>query len=162
MIKRVALGVAGCDADHKVREEGGNNRGSRIRQYLTSVDPPINSAAPWCAAAVQYWSDTAARILGVPNPLDTVRLEAYVQSYHDHLAPAGVVLPVVAEPGDLALFSFHGERWDHIGLLAQPVRNGTFWTVEGNTSDSDQRDGDVVAIKSRNLGSSYAVEFITW
>lgn len=162
MIKLVTLGFAGCDADHKVREEGGNNRGPRIREYLENTDPPINIAAPWCAAAVQYWSDAAARVLGVENPLDAVRLEAYVQSYHDHFAPDGIVTAAEAEPGDLVLYSFGGQRWDHIGLVAQAPTDSTVWSVEGNTSDANQRDGDVVTIKPRALDRSYDVTFIRW
>ena len=42
----------------------------KVRDYLSNIDPPINVAAPWCAAAIQYWSDAAARLLGVDNPLD--------------------------------------------------------------------------------------------
>lgn len=155
------LGFAGGDADHKVREEGGNNKGPRIREYLSNIDPPINVAAPWCAAAIQYWSDAAARLLGVANPLDEIKLEAYVQSYHDHFAPGAVVGPGDASLGDLVLFNFGGDRWNHIGLLAQLPVGSTFWTVEGNTSEENQRDGDVVTTKPRKL-DAYDVEFIRW
>src|SRR5690554_3172510 len=109
----VTLGVALADADHKVREVGGNNRGPRITQYLRGVEPPIHVDAPWCAAAVQYWSDVAARGLGVKNPLDAVRHEALVQSYYDHLKDRGEVAVDLVEPGDLCLFQFPNgpDRW---------------------------------------------------
>ncbi len=162
-LRAVALGVGCCDADHRVREEGGNNRGERVRQYLANIDPPINAAAPWCAASVQYWSDVAARVLGILNPLDDVRLEAYVQDYYDTFAHQEV-LPEDVEPGDLVLFSFGGERWDHMGLVAQAPRPGTttFFSLEGNTSDESQRDGDAVVVKPRNLNAGYRVCFLTW
>lgn len=163
MIQRVALGIAACDADHKVREEGGNNRGPRIFDYLRGTDPPINVAAPWCAAAVQYWSDLAARTLGTDNPLDAVKLEAYVQSYHDWAEERGALVDATqARPGDLVLFDFHGNRWDHIGLLAQlPDGDGAFWTVEGNTNEAGSREGDGVLFKPRKLGD-YPVSFVRW
>ena len=148
MIETVTLGVALAEADHKVREEGGNNNGPRIRQYLDNAG--IAVPAPWCAAFVQYCSDVAARGLGVPNPLDAVKLEALVQSYADEFAHQ-VVDPWSARPGDLVCFSFGGERWDHIGVIAQPPVGQSFWTVEGNTSTTDQRDGDSVSVKPRTL-----------
>lgn len=162
-IRATALGVAACDADHRVRESGGNNRGPRIRQYLENLDPPIAAAAPWCAAAVQYWSDVAARVLGTDNPLDAVRLEALVQSYYDEFGHLEVA-PYEAEPGDLVLFEFgDAGRWNHIGLLAQPPNpQGHLWTVEGNTSDQNQRDGDAVVVKPRDLNAGYPVVFLTW
>ena len=164
MLRATALGFAGCDADHRVREVGGNNRGPRIRQYLQNADPPFAEGAPWCAAAVQYWADGAARILGIVNPLDAVRQEALVQSYFEQFGHLQVT-PAEVQPGDLVLFRFSGsERWNHIGLVAQAPKPGstTFWSVEGNTSDENQRDGDAVVIKPRDLNGGYPVCFITW
>lgn len=163
LVKPVALGIALRDASLKIGEDGGNNEGERIREYLINVDPPINFAAPWCAAAVQFWTDLAARKLRTTNPLDVVRREAYVQDYYDALDYL-VVEPQDTEPGDLVLFSFGGERWDHIGLVVAPPAVGTplFTSVEGNTSDENERDGDVVAEKTRRLDASYRTAFIAW
>lgn len=164
VIQAVALGIAACDADHKVREVGGNNRGPRIRQYLANLDPPMQEGAPWCAAAVAYWSDLAARALGVKNPLDAVRLEALVQSYYDLLASEEVP-PEMVEPGDLVLFKFGSSgRWDHIGIVTQPPKPGSkgFHTVEGNTGAESQRDGDGVHFRVRELDAAYPVCFIRW
>lgn len=164
MIRAIAVGVAACDADHRVREVGGNNRGPRVRQYLENTDPPIAVAAPWCAAAVQYWTDVAARVLGTANPLDAVRQEALVQSYYDELGHLEVTAAEV-QTGDLVLFRFSGsESWNHIGLVAQPPRPGSkaFWSLEGNTSDESQRDGDAVALKPREIDAGYPVCFLTW
>lgn len=160
MLSYTTLGVAACDADHKVREEGGNNRGARIRQYLDNAG--IAQPAPWCAAFVQYCADVAARTLGVPNPLDAVKLEAYVQSYADQFKTQEVT-EAQAQPGDLVLFSFGGERWDHIGIVAQAPVRGTFWVVEGNTGDVNQRDGDGVYVKPRTMKTGKrAPLFLRW
>lgn len=159
------LGVAMAEADHKVREVGGNNRGPRVTAYLRGCDPPINVAAPWCAAAIQYWSDVAARGLGVKNPLDEIRHEALVQSYYDYWAPHGIVPFKDMAPGDLALFKFPNgpDRWNHIGIVAQRANeDGVFWCVEGNTGDVDQRDGDGVYLKPRVTNDEYPVVFIRW
>lgn len=168
-IRLVALGFAASEADHKVREEGGNNRGPRIRQYLDGAGIAVD--APWCAAFVNYCADGAARVLGVPNPLDEVQLEALVQSYHDRFQGSQVSV-AEAQAGDLVLFRFSGsDRWNHIGLVAQPPKPGstTFWSVEGNTSagvgatdEEREREGDGVYVKPREIGSGYPVSFIAW
>lgn len=168
-LAHVALGVALGDVDHGVHEEGGNNNGSRIRAYLKHCDPPINVAAPWCAASCQYWADFAADALGVQNPLNDVRLEAYVQSYHDWAKAAGKLIDVEhAQPGDLILYNFGGSRFDHIGIVLQPLHAGRIVSVEGNTSPGvgasaveRERDGDGVFVKVRTLGRQ-PIAIVRW
>ena len=164
MIRLVTLGVLACEIDHGVREEGGNNLGPRMLRYRENADPPIGIAVPWCALLIQYASDVAALALGIPNPLDDVRQEALVQSYFEELADFEIRGESV-EVGDLALFKFgSSERaWDHIGLVARaPDGVNEFRTIEGNTSDDSERDGDAVAYKTRVLDGSYPVTFLTW
>lgn len=164
MIRLVTLGIAVADADHRVREVGGNNRGPRIRQYLQSLDPPLSEGAPWCAAFVSYCSDLAARALGIANPLDRVKHEALVQSYYESFKADVLGPAVMPEPGDLVLFRFEGsERWNHIGLVAQPPKPGStlLWSCEGNTGDVSQRDGDGVYLKPRDI-AKVPTAFIRW
>ena len=169
MLPLVALGIALGDVDHGVIEEGGPNCGPRVRAYLKHCDPPINVAAPWCAAFVQYVSDVAADHLDVPNPLNEVKLEAYVQSYHDWARASGRCVPIEdAQPGDLILYNFGGQRWDHIGIVLRPLRHGRIATVEGNTSSGvgsnaaeRQRDGDGVFVRVRSNGL-HPIEIVRW
>lgn len=159
-LRQVALGVAICEVDNKVREEGGANAGPRVRKYLANAG--INVAAPWCAAFVQYVSDVAANALAVPNPLDAVKLEAYVQSYYVWAKEAGaLVKPEAALPGDLVLYDFHGKRWDHIGLLLDTPTEGAFRSVEGNTNEAGSREGDGVLVRVRSL-TKYPCAFVRW
>lgn len=154
----VTVGVALGEVDHKIREVGGNNRGPRVGQYLDNAG--IHTAAPWCAAFVQWVSDVAAKGIGVTNPLDDVKLEAYVQSYFDWASPARLV----SDPkrGDLVLFNFNGERWDHIGIIAiKPNESGILYSVEGNTGDVNQRDGDGVYLKPRDTRALRCC-FVRW
>ena len=164
MIRLVTLGVLAGEIDHDVREEGGNNMGPRMRRYRENADPPIGVAVAWCALLIQYASDVAAHALGIPNPLDDVRQEALVLSYYEQLRHQEVDR-AAADVGDLTLFKFgSSERaWDHVGLLAIPPSAGrSFRTIEGNTSDDSQRDGDAVAYKDRRLDAGYPVTFLTW
>ena len=159
-LQAVTLGFAGAEVDHKIREVGGNNRGPRVEQYLANAG--IHTAAPWCAAFVQFCSDRAASLLSVKNPLDDVKLEAYVQSYYDWAADKPGRIVGSPRAGDLILFDFHGARWDHIGFVAQPpTPEGIAWSVEGNTGDVDQRDGDGVYLKPRDT-KALRVCFVRW
>lgn len=175
-LQDITLGVALCEADLDIKEEGGNNRGPRIMEHLANVDPPIHTAAPWCAAAVQGWSDVAAQAAGITNPLDAVRQEALVQSYHQFAIDGALfVMADQAKRGDLVLYQFgrNADRWNHIGLLVIPPSDSgpnMFVAVEGNTPledapEDEQRDSrtkvDGVAIKVRVVGR-YPVEFIRW
>jgi len=169
MLRATALGFALAEADHKVGEEGGPNTGKRIREYAANTDPPITVAAPWCAMFAAYCTDKAAHPLGLPNPLDAVKLEAYVESYHQWAKDNGKLV-AVPEPGDLVIFSFGGQRFDHIGfVLIPPDASGKFRTVEANTSPGvgatnaeREREGDGVYIKDRTGKGKYAVRFVRW
>ena len=60
------------------------------------------------------------------------------------------------KPGDLLLFNFNGKNTPkHIGFLVE-VKNGVYYTIEGNTSPSNsgsQENGDSVWNKQRKLSS---------
>ena len=60
------------------------------------------------------------------------------------------------KPGDLLLFNFNGKNTPkHIGFLVE-VKNGVYYTIEGNTSPSNrgsQENGDGVWNKQRKLSS---------
>ncbi len=166
-LQLATVGRALGDADHHVHEEGGNNAGEWIRTYL--VNAGVAVAAPWCAAAIQYWSDRAAHALNVPNPLDDVKLEAYVQSYYDWAQANGkLVTPAQALHGDLVLYSFGKVRYDHIGILRQPLQGAFIRAIEGNTSpgvgenDAErQREGDGVYEKDR-VATRQTTAFVRW
>ena len=163
ILQSVTLGIAIGEMDQDVREEGGENRGSRIAEYRANCEPPIPDPVPWCALFIQYITDVVCRTLRERNPLDSVKLEAYVQSYYDWAAAEGkIVTAGAAVPGDLALFNFRGERFDHIGIvLAPPDESGVFRTIEGNTNEAGSREGDGVFEKSRTT-ARYPVVFVRW
>lgn len=159
-LRAVALGCAVMDARRKVRENG-TNSGPEVTEYLKNAG--INVAAPWCAAAVQFWSDVAANALAVKNPLDEVKLEAYVQSYYQWAKDRGsIASEAIALPGDLVLYNFGGKRWDHIGLLLDTPTDGAFRAVEGNTNEAGSREGDGVLIRIRSTKKGYPVTFVRW
>lgn len=159
-IKLVALGHALEDARLNMGEEGGNNRGRYVADLLSKVG--LSAPAPWCAAAVWMWFANASLRLGLANPLHAVNQRGLVQSYYDNLSHR--IIPArEAEPGCLALFRFPSgpPRWNHIALVVRGLSGASsFVSVEGNTSELSNRDGDKVEVKSRRIDGGYDVIFI--
>lgn len=81
---------------------------------------------------------------------------ASVQQQCEWAAKKGVRLvatKIKAEPGDLfALWYPKLNRWAHIGFVVSVAKDGrTIETIEGNTSGAGERDGWMVARKTRVL-----------
>lgn len=160
-LRHLTLGRALADLE-RVREDEGPNLSAEIRAMFAALDPPIEisddaeAGYPWCAAAVQWWSDGAANLHGLRNPLDRVRREAYVPDYAAAVEAAGWVVELAdADQGCLAIFNFRGRRWDHIGLVADAPRledgRVVITTVDGNSNTAGSRDGDRVVRKTRRV-----------
>lgn len=167
MLRYLAAGIALGEAGRGVRETS-PNWSRDIRLYLLNCEPKIHTPVPWCAAFIQYCTDAAARRAGIANPLDDVKREAYVPDYFALAKQRGWVVPsTMADVGDLVLFEWATgpRRWNHIGIVARPPDlAGMFQTIEGNTGgpEQDQRDGDGVYAKTRNLHFNYKTCFIRW
>lgn len=153
-LAKVALDIAIQEAIRGVLEAT-PNFSPRIREYWLGQDPPIDiaklaSRPPWCAVFIQFCWDQAARIQGVKNPLDDVKLEAYVADYV-RLARERrwIVPPSEVRPGDIVAFSFGGLRYDHIGIvrLFDPG-SPTFATIEGNTPGTQTGDQTGKSLKA--------------
>lgn len=161
-----ALAAACSDERRRVREEGGENKGPVVIHVLKNAG--IHVAAPWCAAAVQDWTDSAAMALATRNPLDDVAREALVADYADwaHRNNRVISLPSQAFPGALVLFKgFSGQpRWDHIGIVLRPPSDDAdgalFTSIEGNTNEAGSREGDGVYRRTRKVGAN--VMFVAW
>lgn len=166
-LAEVALGVAIGALGEGVKEEGGENQGDTVRKYLWNAG--IAVPAPWCAAAIQMWSDVAARIQGAKNPLDDVKREALVADYVSLAESRGWIVPVEScARGDLVCFRFGDSgRWNHIGIVMDPPeaygpdRWGKIQTIEGNTNDEGSREGEGVHKKFRTYLPG-RVCFIRW
>jgi len=161
------LAVATHDVRRQIREEKAND-GRDVKHILRNAG--INTPAPWCAAWVQDVTDSAAKSLGVVNPLDAVQLEALVQSYANWAAQDAakriVSFPSRAIPGDLVLFKFGTSgRYDHIGIVKRAPRDdaggAAFYAMEGNTNAAGSREGDGVYEKIRSVVPGKTL-FLRW
>jgi hypothetical protein len=141
-----------------VREQGGNNRGPKIREYqaATWLQP---GAWPWCAAFVDWsimrWLDNhlvrdwlklskeqAAEFRPqTAGAWDLVNW-ARKQSGRVSILTEGAK----ANPGDIIIFDF-----SHVGIVERD-KGDSFLTIEGNTNQAGARDsesGDGVWRKTR-------------
>ena len=133
---------------HDVRETS-TNWGDEIKDFLAAAD--IHTPAPWCAAFVNYCAEIVAARLGVTSPLEAVKLEAYVQSYVDYARQHGWVVPFKdVGPGDLFTLYYPSlKRNGHIGFVVATAKDGSFLTLEGNTTEEGAREGTMVRSKWR-------------
>lgn len=144
------------------RENGRwTNWGPEVKEFLNAAG--IEVPAAWCGAFVFWCVREAARLKGIPNPLDTVDRPAYVPDYvtwareHDR-----IISEDRAGPGDLfALYFPSKARYAHIGFVVEVnEEEGWFTTVEGNSNDEGSREGYKVISRRRSLSNN--VRFIRY
>jgi hypothetical protein len=146
--------VAIAKAEVGTREEGGNNRGKRVREYqsATWLEP---GAWAWCAALCAW---VLRQWLKDPDVLDALKIrspewgckDASAFGWEKWAKGKGLqVLPETekAKAGDFVIFDF-----SHIGIVIEDQTGDTIKTVEGNTNGKGERDsasGDGVWLKTR-------------
>jgi hypothetical protein len=141
-----------------VREQGGNNRGPRIRVYqaATWLEP---GPWPWCAAFVDWcvlrWLDSSvvrdwlklSKFQATsfrPRTAGAWDLANWARKNSERVTILGEGAP--AEPGDIVLYDF-----SHVGIIERDL-GASFQAIEGNTNGSGDRDsttGDGVWRKRR-------------
>ena len=166
LLRHAALGAASMTLWLRVREgDGTANWGHPIIEAMirnVGVGKPI----PWCACALQTWTDAGALALGVKNPLDGVKYEDTVQSYADWADAQGGLRPLPPDAGDAVLYRFGaGARFNHCGILVSPPSGLTpgapFIAIEGNTDAHGGREGREVALKGRAYDPGI-MRFVRW
>ena len=138
-----------------IREEGGENHGPRILQYMRATWMPDESnkaGYPWCAAFVCWVVTEAVRALQLPKK-DYVYQGADAYGWEKFARKKGwhvLTRDEQALPGDLVIFEF-----SHIGIVVQDLGpNHYFHTIEGNTNGDGEREGDGVYKKERERVSA--------
>ena len=137
-----------------VLEEGGNNQGVQILNYMRATWMPEEANKkgwPWCAAFVCWCLTQACKRVEL-DPAEIIYLGADAYGWETHAEKKGFeILPEksLTLPGDIVTFDF-----SHIGIVIED-RRSTIETVEGNTNGKGERDsesGDGVWRKSRARG----------
>ena len=130
-------------AEIGVQEEGGNNRGKRIGEYLASTG--LKQGHPWCAAFTKFVYDQ--------NGLNTTGATAWSPTW---FPKSRTYWTKGEDPESLQqadIFGLHYKnlgRIGHVGLI-EKVEDGWIYTIEGNTGSDQVRDGDVVRRHRRSI-----------
>ena len=137
-----------------IHEEGGNNQGPAIEFFQMLADG-IAAKEAWCLSfarglvrLIDDEEDAVRLQSAAPSPLSmTEHCLTLWRKSEAQRAPA-------PEPGCLVLWR-HGESdQGHAGVVVEvDIETGTFWSVEGNTSQGPQveREGDGVRLRQRGM-----------
>ena len=102
--------------------------------------PVSGSAYPWCCAFISWlFRDTKL-----------VKKTASCDAMLKDMEKRGQVIPITdARAGDLIFFKFYNgsKRTNHIGIVS--AYQGTFYTIEGNTSVTSNNNGGAVMQRVR-------------
>ena len=130
------------------KEQGGNNKGPRIREYqaATWLAP---APWPWCAAFVDWcvmrwldnyvvrdWLNLTKETAAVfrPQTAGAWDLANWARNHRDRVSI--LTEDAKALPGDIIIFDF-----SHVGII-EADRGDNFTTIEGNTNGNGTRDSD--------------------
>ena len=102
---------------------------------------------PWCAIFV-WWVFTKA---GCPELFFGGEKSAYCPTIADYyIAQKQTVAKGSGKPGDIVLFDWNkNNSSDHIGIIEKKNSDGSYTTIEGNTSTSDNSNGGQVMRRTR-------------
>jgi hypothetical protein len=128
-------------------------------KYLASVRPAIGQKRgrfPWCGAFV-YWCAAQAG-LKIPAAFPTGFTAAYVpgweawakanKTWYSSRLRASEFNP---KAGDIVIFDWDGDSVpDHIGIVLSYDGKRTLKTAEGNTSQSNNSNGNSTSIRTRD------------
>ncbi len=125
--------------------EKGKNKGERIRMYLASVG--LAEGHPYCMAGIYWAFDSASKKLNVANPL--VKTGSTVVQFKT-LEKIGIRGGKIDRHS--LIFWRLGKQWKgHVGRILFIYSAGWIYTIEFNTGGRDEREGDGVWLKYRNL-----------
>jgi hypothetical protein len=153
------VGLAKCFAGSNIREHGGPNKGEFVEWFQTAVDGKA-SGEPWCLGFVQRCLqivDAQMAEAGEHGKTCLRQTEWTIGLYQQ--APSGSELDN-PESGCIVVWE-HSENGKatgkgHVGIVVGVNPDGTFQTVEGNTSAGVgiQREGDGVYLRTRKRDSA--------
>lgn len=128
-----AAAIKWAESKLGVREIG-NNAGREVSEIIT--DNGGTTGQPWCG----YFCRGALRAAGLHPPVSMASVQWIYDASQRGEAPfSGATTAKNAKPGDLAVLYGSGT---HVGLIVRvDVAGGKIYTIEGNTSTPDFKQG---------------------
>ncbi len=146
------------------QESGGNNRGQLVEHFLKEC--ALAPGNPWCMAFVQSCVGQVERILKILNPGDPgARLAnggLCLAVWNGSPAEIRAQTPTI---GSVAIWRKGDTQAGHTGIVSGVGVigvNGTFRTIEGNTSSGlgVDREGDGVFEKTHSLAPAGSMKLL--
>jgi hypothetical protein len=138
---------------HKGYKEGANND-----NIFAGIAGHANHQ-PWCATFVVACFKEGGELAAVP---DSASCE-YIETWGNKMKRTRT--KQTAKRGDLILFDFSKSgKAQHVGIAVHDydLKTNTIQTIEGNTGDVNQANGDGVYVKTRQLEFIRAVIRPVW
>lgn len=128
-----------------VREQGGNNRGRQVEEFQRVIGGAEKE--PWCMSFAQYCIKAAESATQANSQVP--ESEGCLAVWNGSPRELRRDRP---EPGSLVIWRHGNSSQGHVGIVEAVNSDGTFTTIEGNTSDSSgiNREGDGVYRKQRD------------
>jgi lysozyme len=127
-------------------EQGGDNRGPQVEKFQNVM----NGAAGenWCMSFAQYCVKAAETATNQKSRI--ARSESCMQVWNNSPRELRRSQP---EPGSLVIWQRNNSSSGHVGIVEKVNSDGTFTTIEGNTSSSGgvKRNGEGVYRKTRSM-----------
>jgi hypothetical protein len=127
-----------------VKEEG-NNKGVDIERFQRIVDGVANMEA-WCMCFCQAAASDVSISLGVDSPL--YKSEGCVEVWNNTNKKYQTPMP---SKGSIMIHKEYTSWRGHAGIVSDPKSYEFFDTIEGNTNDGGEREGDGVYRKKRSM-----------
>jgi hypothetical protein len=134
-----------------VKEKTGHNDGVQIKKYLASVGLPEGYA--YCAATQYYCFKEAALYLKSVVP---IKRTAVVQEVFEDAMKRGKQVPYKVSVHSLLLWRLGYTRSGHEARIIKDLGMGWVYTIEGNTSSYNAREGNGVYSKKRHVTNPLA------
>lgn len=128
-------------------EQGGNNRGKRVGEYLSVTG--LGEGYAWCAAFVCWSLENASFV-------HTASAWSPTTSLYNVVYSKGETFPVSEDGLVFGLYYSTLGRIGHTGFIDE-IHQDYSYTVEGNTSDGKVREGDCVHRLKRPNWSFYKI-----
>ncbi len=130
-----------------IHEQGGNNRGPMVEEFQRAVDGTSEGEA-WCMSFAQYCIKAAE--VSANTDSKVAQSEHCLTVWNNSPSELKSSHP---EPGSLVIWRYGSSTSGHVGIVEKVNSDGTFTTIEGNTSSGSgiDREGDGVYRKQRDL-----------
>ncbi len=136
-------------------KETSNNAGPMVELLQETIDGADRE--PWCMSLQMTCLAYAEKKTGIKSPI--VASEHCLTVWND--SPKNCRVKKIPAPGAITIWRHGNTSSGHTGCVIEWM-GAKFRSVEGNTSDSNMREGDCVALKIRSTIGTGSMKIVGW